>query len=351
MNFNDLKERIKDTYYEKKDEYGKHILGWSIFYLVDFAFVISFTEKVNASTIFTYLSTVVLYIGCFYLLVGIYVKFFPKRKINGVLFALASIIVFSGINCLWGVYVTKLCNSVERFSANPWDVYLFEIWRFSTASLYAFAYWIYLQRIKEQKIHSDTISQLYKAEVAFLKAQINPHFLFNTLNFVYGDVAEKSTKAGIAILSLTKLLRYSVESTKNDSSSLKKEADTISEYLNLQKLRFEQKVYVDFNKSGHLILFGIPPLVLLSLVENAFKYGIIDNKEHPIKINLTSDKDGLHFACKNLKRLDFKDKETTSVGIANIKRRLDLTYGDDYKLLVNEDHHFYEVTLNIIWKK
>jgi len=351
MKYHHLLNHIKNSFNMDKSEIKIHITAWIVFYLVDFCFVISFTPAVNVASLYTYLSTVVLYICCFYLIVELYNRFLPENIVKGVLLSIVSVLIFSGINFFWDVFVIEYANSVERYNLRPWNLYLFETWRFSTNGLYAFAYWIYLQRIKEQQIHRETEKELYNTEEASLKAQINPHFLFNTLNFVYGDIAEKSTKAGIAILSLTKLLRYSVESTKTESTSLKKEADIVSEYIVLQNLRFDQKAYVEFNKSGPLMLFGMPPLVLLSLVENAFKYGIIDDKENPIKINLTADKNSLNFTCKNMKRLDFKDKETTSVGIANIKRRLELTYGSNYTLLIIEGDRYYEVKLEIIWKK
>jgi two-component system LytT family sensor kinase len=351
MNIINYIDTIKETFEDRKREIGLHFLAWGIFYLVDFAFVIGFTPVVNAKVIITYLSTIVFYITCFYSIVEFYKRYFPEHVLKGIGISLLLVLLFSGINLSWDIFVIKYQNAVERFNISPLNLFLFETWRFSTAGLYAFAYWIYLQRVKEQKVHLETVKQLYSAEVAFLKAQINPHFLFNTLNFVYANVAEKSTRAGNAIMSLTKLLRYSVESTKHESSSLRKEIEAIKEYLNLQNLRFDEKIFAEFTTRGLYSIFGIPPLILLSLVENAFKYGIIDNPEEPIKINLDADKDSLNFRCKNMKRLDFKDKETTSVGLENIKRRLELTYGSNYKLLVKDDEYHYEVILAIFWKK
>ncbi|AWV99521.1 sensor histidine kinase [Arcticibacterium luteifluviistationis] len=336
---------------KNKAEIRLHILAWSIYYLVDFVFVIGFTEDVTQGMIVTYFCTVIVYTFCFYFIVEIYKKYFPNQKLKGVVFGILAVLLFSGLNFIWDIYVIEYEASVKRLEEKAWTLYLFETWRFSTSALYGFAYWIYLQRIDDQRLRREVEKQLHSAEIAFLRAQINPHFLFNTLNFVYGDVAEKSTEAGNAILSLTKLLRYSVESTKTENSSLRREVEAVTEYLVLQKLRFGGRAYVDFEKSGLFMLFVIPPLVLLSLVENAFKYGVIDDPETPIKINLDVDKNGLKFVCFNTKRLDFKDKETTSVGIKNIERRLELTYGSDYNLLVNEEDETYEVLLTIVWKK
>ncbi|WP_341226730.1 histidine kinase [uncultured Arcticibacterium sp.] len=350
-----MKDSFPVSFFEhirrNKAEIMLHVLGWSIYYLVDFIFVIGFTSDLTSSAVMTYFSTIFIYTFCFYFIVEIYKRFFPKQMIKGILISLITVVIFSILNSLWDIYIIRYDKSILKLESNPWHVYLFETWRFSTSALYAFAYWIYLQRIDDQRLRREAEKQLHSAEIAFLRAQINPHFLFNTLNFVYGNVAEKSTEAGNAILSLTKLLRYSVESTKTENSSLRREVEAVTEYLVLQKLRFGGRAYVDFEKSGLFMLFVIPPLVLLSLVENAFKYGIIDDEDNPIKINLNVDKDGLKFVCFNTKRLDFKDRETTSVGIKNIERRLELTYGSDYNLLVNEDDDTYEVILTILWKK
>ena len=343
---------LKETFQDRKTEIGLHFLAWSIFYLIDFAFVIGvLTPVVNVKMIVAYLSTVVIYTFCFYIIVEFYKRFFPKDVLKGIITSLLLVLLFSGINFTLDIFIIKYSNSLERYKTNPMNLFIFETWRFSTTGLYAFTYWSHLQRVKVQKVHLETVKQLHSAEVGLLKAQINPHFLFNTLNFVYGNVAEKSTRAGNAIMSLSKLLRYSVESTKHESSSLRKEIEVIKEYLVLQNLRFDEKTYAEFKTAGLYSLFAIPPLILLSLVENAFKYGIIDNPEEPIKIGLEADKDCLKFSCKNMKRLDFKDKETTSVGLENIKRRLKLTYGNGYKLLVHDDEYYYEVLLTIFWKK
>ncbi len=332
-------------------ELRTHFIAWTIFYTVDFGFVFGFTKEISRSFFSTYFSTIFIYIFCFYLIVEIYKRHLPKRIFFGLLLSVSTLMASAYLNLLWDAFILKNPNSLEGFETRTWNIYIFEVWRFSTAALYAFAYWIYLQRIEEQRLRAEAEKQFHGAEIAFLKAQINPHFLFNTLNFVYGDVVEKSEQSGKAILSLTKLLRYSVESTKSENSSLLKEVDAISEYLNLQKLRFSQKVFVVFEKSGFLPIFAIPPLILLSLVENAFKYGVMDDPQNPIVIKLAVDRDGLEFSCANTKRLDFKDKEATSVGLANIKRRMDLVYQNDYKLLVSDTEYDYEVSLNIRWKK
>ncbi|MCR9063438.1 MAG: histidine kinase [Cytophagales bacterium] len=350
MTINSILLRVKSFVNENRIDIKYHTIGWSIFYLIDFVFVLSFTDNMNAKVIIVYFSTIFLYISCFYLIVSNYIQFIPTNKLKAIGLAIAAVLIFSLMNVAWDVYVVKNERSFEALKTRPLFLYLFEVWRFSTSALYAFAYWIYLQRIKEQKLRVQTEKQLHKAELDFLKAQINPHFLFNTLNFVYGDVVSKSERAGSAILGLTNLLRYTVESTKSEQSNLKKEVDAIEEFLKLQRVRFGKRVNVTFTKNGLFPFFAMPPLVLMSLVENAFKYGVLDDPENPIEISLDVEKEGLQFGCINKVRQDFTDKETTAVGIANIKRRLDLVYKENYDLIVNNSGDIYEVILTVSWK-
>ncbi len=350
MTIHNIINKAQKLLQENKGEIFTHLLGWGVFYLIDFLFVIGIREDVGGQFVLVFLSTIFYFVLCFYTIVSVYVKYLPQKRIHAGLIALALILTFSLINVLWDVFVIKYQRSLEGYDNSFYSLYLLELWRFSTSALYAFAYWIYLQRIKEQKLRVQTEKQLHKAELDFLKAQINPHFLFNTLNFVYGDVVSKSERAGSAILGLTNLLRYTVESTKSEQSNLKKEVDAIEEFLKLQRVRFGKRVNVTFTKNGLFPFFAMPPLVLMSLVENAFKYGVLDDPENPIEISLDVEKEGLQFGCINKVRQDFTDKETTAVGIANIKRRLDLVYKENYDLIVNNSGDIYEVILTVSWK-
>lgn len=347
--------RIRSFIATYKIEIKKHFLGWCIFYVIDFGFVLGFEDRTGFEFYANYFSSAFLYILTFYTVVSIYVKFLPKKPLIGLPLAVFIIMTSALVNCLWQIYIIeyeRAVDSLKNLKENTFvRFFVFEVWRFSTSGLYAFAYWIYLQRTQEQNLRIITEKQLFRTELNFLKAQINPHFLFNTLNFVYGDVAPKSERAGKAILKLTNLMRYSVESTKNEKSNLKKEVDAIDEYIELQKIRFQDKVCVQFVKAGLFPFFALPPLVLMSIVENAFKYGVIDDPKNPIDISLKVSQEDMLFKCRNLKRKDFADRETTAVGVANIKRRLSMLYEKSFELTVNDTEDFYEVNLSVVWQK
>jgi sensor histidine kinase YesM len=353
-----IKERLKNVFFDvaayldnHKSLIKQHCIGWGIFYLVDFFFLVATNDEVNKATIIYYFSTVVFYILSFYAIVSIFVSYLPKRIGLSIILSFLILISVSFFKVLWNIYVLEFQGSIDRLARSPLNAYALELWRFSTSILYAFAYWIYVQRMKEQKKLVNTEKQLHKAEIDFLKAQINPHFLFNTLNFVYYDISAISKSSGQAIMGLTKLLRYTVESSKSELTVLKKEIDAIEEYLALQRIRFKDNLHIRFKREGMFMFLAFPPLILMSMVENAFKYGIIDDPENPIDIELNANPDFLYFRCQNLIRLDFKDKETTAVGVDNIIRRMDIFYDDQYDININQTEKSYEVVLNVRWKK
>ncbi len=148
-----------------------------------------------------------------------------------------------------------------------------------------------------------------------------------------------SPVGGDVILKLSEMLRYSVDSTKQDLVVISKEVEAIERYISLQKTRFENNVFINFNPEGDLEKHKIPPLILLSIVENAFKYGILNDENKYIGVIFKVINKELYFECTNTIRQDFKDKETNAVGLGNIRRRLEIVYKDKFELthFVNDD--------------
>lgn len=333
-------QRIQAFVKKNKKTIQYHIIWWCIFYIVDYFFAFFINESIST---LRYIANVFFVTIWFY--IATYAIFLPSLPhiFRTVLKLIPFLSIFILLKFGFDVAIGFVQEGKYKTS------FFYELWRFSTMSFYAFAYWIYIESLKEQKLRRETEAKLLKSEIDFLKAQINPHFLFNTLNFVYNDISKLSRKSGESILLLTKLMRYSVESTKSEQSTVGKEIQAIEEYINLQALRFGDKLSVEYTKKGSLFLFTLPPLILLSIVENAFKYGVIDDPENPIVIEIDVSRKALHFSCKNNVRLDFHDKETTSVGLSNIKRRLEMTYGENFELVTDNNEKVFEVDLKINW--
>ncbi len=183
-------------------------------------------------------------------------------------------------------------------------------------------------------------SEKKEMELQFLKSQLNPHFLFNSLNNIYSLAYQKSDKTADAILKLSEIMRYMIYESNDSWVSLSKEIEYVQSFIELQKLRFKDGAAVEFTMNGEIDNQQIVPLILISFVENAFKHGVANDPKNPIKINIIANQKILHFSITNKKNKYNKD-EMGGVGLNNVERRLQLLYPDRYKLnIVNSATHY-----------
>lgn len=190
-----------------------------------------------------------------------------------------------------------------------------------------------------------------QANFNFLKAQINPHFLHNTLNFLYAKSLPYSNELSEGILTLSDIMRYALsEGNASDGKTLlKDEIEHVRNVIKINQLRFSNKLNVQFNVSGVVNGWTIIPFVLITLVENAFKHGDLKNTENPIIVNLDVTHDRISFFCQNRKKSGPKEL-STGIGLDNIKKRLELAYGNNYQMNVSDKDEFYTTEL-IIFKQ
>ncbi len=203
--------------------------------------------------------------------------------------------------------------------------------------------WFVLERQKNQAQHEKSL-----AELSALKAQLNPHFLFNTLNSLYYLARKKADSTPDMILKLSSLMRFVLTETKAGLISLEKEVECIQEYIDLQRLRLTDKTEVVFTKEGELNDQQIAPLLLLPLVENAFKFGVSSRTNSTIFINLTLQQDKLTFIVKNGKVNSVTESESTGIGLKNVRQRLSLIYPEKHAFMIQETDNLFSAELKII---
>ena len=203
--------------------------------------------------------------------------------------------------------------------------------------------------LRSEQRTKEIANEKLKAELSFLKAQINPHFLFNTLNNIYALATAQSEQTAAAIMKLSSIMRYVLTEARNDLVPLEKEILFTSHYIELQKMRLTDKTIVDFSIRGEPLGHQIAPLLLLPFVENAFKYGISTRERSPINILLEIQKDSLNFKICNQKHINttLRVSDNTGIGISNTKRRLDLFYEDRYSLEIHDKANEFSVHLKI----
>jgi two-component sensor histidine kinase len=225
---------------------------------------------------------------------------------------------------------------ISTFITNGFFIFLSTVYKFTVD-------WFFNEREK-----SDLEKQSLSAELSFLKSQINPHFLFNSLNNIYSLAYQKSDATPNAILKLSEIMRYMIYESNDNRVALDKEIIYLKSYIELQKLRFGDHAHVILEVEGQISNQRILPLILISFVENAFKHGLATDEKNPIYINISVFEDKLLFTIKNRKN-SFNKDQTGGVGMVNVKRRLDLSYPDNYKLTIeNMEHDYYsELYLNL----
>ncbi len=185
-----------------------------------------------------------------------------------------------------------------------------------------------------------------KAELAMLKSQITPHFFFNSLNSIYSLTLAKSDKAPEAIITLSDMMRYVLTDAKQDWISIEQEIAYLSRYVELQQLRLPRKTTLDYQVEveGQ---YQIPPMLLVTFFENAFKYGSSAQKEATIHIHLSIENHTLRLSTHNAIVTEKKPENSTGNGIAGARRRLELIYPHRHELKCSEKHGYYQVELHI----
>ena len=190
--------------------------------------------------------------------------------------------------------------------------------------------------------------QKTKTELQLLRAQINPHFLFNVLNTIYGQAITKSEHTADSIEKLADLMRYSLKEANIPKVSLEKEIGYLESYISLQAFRLTDKTKVKFQVKGGSSGIQIPPMLLMPFIENAFKYGVSNELETTINITIEVVRKQLILLVENTKLPNRENLEPSNqIGIKNVKTRLDLIYGDRYSLNINDGITNYSVQLKI----
>lgn len=215
-------------------------------------------------------------------------------------------------------------------------------------SIVAIAVSIKLSRLRLAGVEREKqlMQEKLESELGFLRAQTNPHFLFNTLNNIYALARKKSDDTAGVVMKLSKILRFMLYECATPSIWLSEEVKVIEDYIELEKIRYSDRLSIHFEKQlSNDIL--IAPLLLLPLVENAFKHGVSETRfESMVHIALKLTNDELLFEIKNTK--GESDTETTGgIGLHNIHRQLELIYPGQYDLLINEQASTFNVKLKL----
>lgn len=333
-----------------------HVIFWliyiSFFSIVYGSFEEDYLTQFQAKLMDAYVQIPAVYLVLYwlmprYLFKGHYGKFF--------IYLLFIILIFSAL--IWHNYIL-----VQKPLFWPDDTYQPDFFNLSkilknTSNIYPvvalaivakwFKYWY-----KQQKNNQLLAEEKLQAELKFLKAQVHPHFLFNTLNNLYALTLKSSKDAPEVVLKLSDLLNYMLYECSADTVPLEKEVRLVRDYIALEKIRYGDRLNVNFNLHGQVNGRAIAPLMILPFVENAFKHGVSEELDESwISIDLTLKSEHLTLKVENSKsiqethedRFDYKQ----GIGLKNVKRRLEILYPEQYQLDIHESSESFLVVLKL----
>jgi two-component system, LytTR family, sensor kinase len=325
-----------------------HILIWSAFIFIPLLFM----ENIEARMRFMIFgwSMMVLMAGYFYFnYLFLIPRFLLQKKLaHYVVFLFAGLLVISSLNVIY-------CSVIHGYfipNIHHRGPMRYAIMTISPAIL-AFGLSTSIritdEWFKNERQRKEMENEKLTSELAFLKSQVNPHFLFNILNNICSLARKKSDDTENAIIKLSQLMRYMMFESKDEKVSLEKEVEYLQNYIELQKMRISGKVQIHFTVEGPVEQSMIEPMLLISFVENAFKHGISYIGDSGIDIFMKVSSKELNFSVEN--NIVSKGAENIpsepGVGLKNVLRRLELLYPGKHNISINDNNQRYKVLLTI----
>lgn len=351
----------KFSEYIRKNQYARHILFWFILFSLDLLRDIIINDKnqhftIVEALIFNGISFITQIIAAYFVAYVWIPKFIKAKKY------LLSIIVFLGAFYLFGVLSRVLVVHVaeplvrippfeqesiqEIFSDYRWLLakYIPTI-LLNVLVFVAVKYYFEDSREKSKKL--TLAKEKSEIELKTLKGQLNPHFLFNTLNNIYSLSVINSPKTSTSISKLSEILDHVLYRCNGKYVLLSSEIELLKNFIELEKLRYDERLKVTFTEDIENDT-EIPPLILLSLVENAFKHGAGEDSGSPeINIHVSNKDAKFVFKINNTISKDYQSNNKGNLGLLNVKKQLDLIYNDAYELIIGGTESTFEVTLMV----
>lgn len=330
---------------------GLHILVWVIGFLL-FGGIFAYPKTIELTKVFDKWRLVdvigtLFNVSLFYIILfGIHKRVLQFSSPINLL--LKVLLIWS---CLGAIEFLIDYNLILNYYPKYLKVYLFGLGlKLIIFTFLAFFFGFLFDRIQYIQLTKELEKQQIETELKFLKAQLSPHFLFNTLNNIYA-VAMENSQDEIAenITKLSSLMRYMLYETNEKKIPLQKEITCIESLIELHKLRVDEqdKLNVEFTIEGNINGFLIPPMILIPIVENAFKYGFKTKKNSPISILLKTQNKEILFECRNrIFKVNNPIKEHSGIGLVNIEKRLTLIYGNHYSFDRKAEDGFFIVSLS-----
>jgi two-component system, LytTR family, sensor kinase len=328
-----------------------HLITW--FVLLGIPLLFTSIKFPGWNAVLTYLASMIAYVAVFYLFYYAVYRFYDDtRRWGQTLLHVALIFVFQfyTVHLLIYKFIPAYLNPYMRGFELP--VYSREyisdnLTNFLQYMLFAFVLFLFYKFVFVQREKMRLANEKLKTEYDYLKTQINPHFLYNTLDYFYAGALRYDKKQAEGIGTLSEIMRYSLAAGNvNGRVPVAEELAQVENYISLQQLRFNNTLQVVFTKPDlQDDRITMIPHLFITLVENAFKYGVTNDPAHPLRI--TMEMQGQEIVCKvhNKKSGRVTDEGGTGIGLENLKQRLQLEYPGRHRYTVHQSATDYEVQL------
>jgi two-component system, LytTR family, sensor kinase len=332
----------------------RHILIWAIVWVLVSGTTSLYDGNFGRDFI-SFLLQMPLIVGSGYLLFYIIIPDFwlkGNRISGGLLILLIYLIVGFGNRSVmaWIIY--------PWLYENDHTFYFFNWYRIASQMLFVWLSHAFFASMKfyfdwdhSRRDAEELKNQKSQAELAFLRAQVHPHFLFNTLNALYGDIIQKKEAAGEILLKLTGIYRFMLEECREDMIPLSKELELIRNYIDLEKKRYGARLRVEFeNELNSNVNIQVPPMILFSFIENSFKHGVSSQRgDNFVEILIHQKDQKLFFEVRNS---IFEKQENLNgfqfgIGLENAQRQLELLYEKDFSLEQSQDKRSFTTELSL----
>ena len=354
------------SFLQKNKQFAIHVAGWLTFIAYEISFITIMTGAKVSGTIWnSYVIPYIINIALFYFHAFVIMQFsFGGKRKRPLIFI---VLVFIETFCYLSLVVLKdfsyLTNKHDFLSTlfQTKIGFFRQLWRGIYFLIFSTAFWLIHQSFKKEQMLKEAETRallrqqekkelelrLVSAQNAFLQSQINPHLLFNTLNFIHSEVQQVSPKASEAIITLSDMMRYSLTETKTDGKvELEKEIEQVENLIKVNQFRFNNKLCIKFTLEGNFCQCRIYPLLLVPFVENLFKYAELGDAANPIKITITVEDNLLQFETWNKKRRTI-NYQSPGIGIQNVKTRLNSYYANRFSLAITDSPSDFSVNLTI----
>lgn len=328
-----------------------HALIWVLLFVIPYVSTDQVFNSLNSKTDVKYLSLclslsslliIVFYIN-YYVLIPRYLLVRKHWQYYIYLFlAIATILIFSGATLVFTDFDPETLAKAKPAIEKIVPVIIVNAILLWSLSIVLSILWTIYHRLKQ------TEAEKLSAQIASLKSQINPHFLFNTLNSIYATAIDVSPKTADMVDKLSEMMRYTMKDTHQNFVLLESEINYIDNFIALQRLRLDRRVKLEYSTLKSIPALEIAPMLLIPFVENAFKHGVNSEQGSRIRIEITMNKNELRLSVVNNK-VDIQQdiSERSGLGIENTKHRLNLIYPSKHLLVIDDTQTEFSVSLHI----